>query len=278
MEQQTLRRSFTLAGVGVHSGESCRVTVHPAEPDIGRLVRAQGVEFPARADYVVDTTRSTTLGYEGVTVRTVEHLLSALHGCGVDNARIEVTGPEIPILDGSALPFAQAILEAGIEAEGCPPRVRTVRESLALSDGTSQASADPASGLWLEVETEFAEWPEGHAVQRAAIGPETAQDYIAGIAPARTFAFRSEVEQLLAAGLAKGGSLDNALVITPPDQFSTPLRLPGEWCAHKLLDVIGDLALVDARLEMRISLTRPGHWINTRLAQRLREQSEERRG
>ncbi|HZP82859.1 MAG TPA: UDP-3-O-acyl-N-acetylglucosamine deacetylase [Chthonomonadaceae bacterium] len=273
MEQQTLSRAFTLEGVGVHTGAACRVTVHPAAPDTGRVFQVEGVTLPARADYVVDTARCTTLGKDGAQVRTVEHLLSALHGLSVDNAVIEVNGPEIPILDGSARPFVQAIRAAGIQEQGRPPRALTVSAPLEIEDGASRMTVRPAGAFALEVVTAFDEWPEGRATVRATVGPAQAENYAAEIAPARTFAFRREVERLLAAGLAKGGSLDNALVITPPDTFSSPLRLPVEWCAHKLLDAIGDLALLDARPRFYLSALRPGHRINTLLARRLLEQS-----
>jgi UDP-3-O-[3-hydroxymyristoyl] N-acetylglucosamine deacetylase len=261
----------------MHTGVPCRVTVHPAAPGTGRIIHTQNVAIPARADHVVATLRSTTLGRDGVSVGTVEHLLSALHGFGVDNVLIEVTGPEIPILDGSALPFAQAIQEAGLTEQGCPAHTQLLRAPFSLTEGDSEAVVVPASALRLEVVTEFAEWPEGQAAACFAVGPESMADYTATVAPARTFAFQREAQMLLAAGLAQGGSLDNALVITPPNTFSTPLRLPTEWCAHKLLDLIGDLALVDARLQMQVHLRRPGHRINTLLARRLLEQSEEAR-
>ncbi|HZO90762.1 MAG TPA: UDP-3-O-acyl-N-acetylglucosamine deacetylase [Chthonomonadaceae bacterium] len=269
MEQQTLAQSFALEGVGMHTGAPCRVVVHPAGPDIGRVFLVGRVRVPARADYVVDTMRSTTLGHEGACIRTVEHLLSALYGCGVDNALIEVTGPEIPILDGSAAPFAEAILAVGLEQQGRAPRALALCECIEVQEGASRLAARPAPALTLDVATEFAEWPEGRACQHGQIGPEWAARYAAEIAPARTFAFHQEVERILAAGLAKGGSLENALVITPPQGFSTALRLPAEWCAHKLLDVIGDLALTDARLALHLDALRPGHRINTLLARRL---------
>ena len=260
-----------------------RVTVHPAAANTGRVFLVSGVMIPARADFVVDTTRCTTLCAEGVRVSTVEHLLSALHGLCIDNAVIEVTGPEIPILDGSALPFAEAILAAGIAAQSKEPR--TLRpEKIEFTEGRSQYKAVSASSASLElvVNVEFDNWPEGSASSGAFIernagryyADQTTLAYAKRTAPARTFAFQSEVDQLIAAGLAKGGSLDNALIITPPDGFSTPLRMPQEWAVHKVLDLIGDLALVDARIQATIFATRPGHRGNVRLALELLKQSE----
>lgn len=276
MEQQTLARAFTLEGVGLHTGAFGRITAHPAEPDTGRVFRVGKTSFPARADYVTDTTRCTTLGADGVTLSTVEHLLSALYGCGIDNAILEVEGPEIPILDGSALPFVEAIQAAGIVAQSRPPRLLALTETVEWMEGASQIAAIPDSLFQVEITTEFANWSEGRAILCQTVGPSPPEEYASDIAPARTFAFRHEVEQLLAAGLAKGGSLDNALIITPPDSFSTPLRLPQEWCRHKLLDLLGDLALLDARPQMKLTATRPGHRLNTRLAQELLKDSTRR--
>jgi UDP-3-O-[3-hydroxymyristoyl] N-acetylglucosamine deacetylase len=276
VEQQTLAQAFTLEGVGIHTGAAGRVTAHPAPADTGRVFRSGGRDIPARADHVADTSRCTTLGADGARVSTVEHLLSALHGLGVDNVIIEVVGPEIPILDGSALPWVEAIQAAGVAAQGVPARVFTLAEPCEVAEGASRFQAAPGDGLRVEVVTEFHEWPEGRASQAYASGPEGARRYVDQVAPARTFAFRREVEMLLAAGLAKGGSLDNALIISPPDTFSTPLRLPQEWCAHKLLDVIGDLALVDARLNVHLTAIRPGHRLNVRLAGALLEQHKGR--
>ncbi|HZT43411.1 MAG TPA: UDP-3-O-acyl-N-acetylglucosamine deacetylase [Chthonomonadaceae bacterium] len=269
LEQQTLSGLFTLEGAGIHSGKWGRVTVHPAEPDTGRVFRVGPVSIPAHVSSVIDTERCTTLGAEGARVSTVEHLLSALHGCGIDNAIIEVSGPEIPILDGSARPFVEAILAAGICSQGRLPRRLRLHEPVEIGEGGSLLTAAQADGCTLEVTTTFDGWPEGNATLRARLDSEDTARYGAEIAPARTFAFRQEVEALLAAGLAQGGSLENALIITPPDGFSTPLRLPSEWCAHKLLDLIGDLALLDARLDMKLTAVRPGHRINVRFAQTL---------
>ena len=273
--QQTIAKSFTLAGVGIHSGALGRVTVHPADADSGRIFRVGKVVIPARADYVVDTTRCTTLGAEGIRVSTVEHLLSALHGFCIDNAVIEVEGPEIPILDGSALPFAEAIQEAGIVAQDKAPRV--IRpQRIEFTEGRSQyiAAAPPLTSCTLDVTVDFENWPEGNVtLSEKSFGQNSGSEYKTKIASARTFAFQSEVDQLIAAGLAKGGSLDNALIITPPAGFSTPLRLQQEWAVHKMLDLIGDMALVDARIEAAIFAVRPGHRGNVRLARELLKQN-----
>ena len=274
MLQQTLANSFLLEGVGIHTGAMSRIVVHPAEANTGRRFEVGGETIPARVEYVIDTARCTTLENNGARVSTVEHLLSALQGCGIDNARIEVFGPEIPILDGSALPFVEAIQAAGIETQAYPAREIFLTEPIELTDGGSIMHAIPAADFACEVHTEFTDWPEGSATVSKRVGPEFTEQFAFEIAPARTFAFMREVEALLAAGLAKGGSLDNALIITPPDTFSTPLRLPQEWCVHKLLDVIGDLALLDARPRLHLSALRPGHRANVRCAALIREKAK----
>ena len=275
MDQQTIRRPFQIEGVGIHTGVRGTVLVEPAAPNFGRTFICGGVTLPAHVRYVVDTARCTTLGRDGATVSTVEHLLSALAGCGIDNCTMTVMGPEIPILDGSALPIVQEIQAAGIEVQQAPARFLELAEAVSVELGASRMRAEPAAGLRIEAITEFAQWPEGAASVTSACDGGVPGDYARAIAPARTFAFRNEVEMLIAAGLAKGGSLDNALIVEPPDTFSSPLRLPHEWCAHKLLDVLGDLALLNARLRMSVTATQPGHRANVALAEVIAARSHE---
>ncbi len=274
MKQQTLAGSFTLEGVGIHTGVHGRVTVTPSGVDTGRVFKVGSVTIPARAEFVVDTSRSTRLGRDGATVSTVEHLLSALHAFGVDNAHIVVEGPEIPIMDGSAAPFAEAIRRVGVCGQGKSARRLRLRAPITTDQGSTRLTAEPAAGLNLRVCTEFEDWAEGTAECLADVCPTTAASYCVEIAPARTFAFHAEVERLLEAGLARGGTLDNALIITPPSGFSAPLRVPQEWCVHKMLDLIGDLALADARLELRVSASRPGHRANVAFVRALLAHSQ----
>ena len=287
-QQHTLKQSFSLEGIGIHTGTQARVTAHPADVDTGRVFLVNGQSIPAYADWIVDTTRCTTLGKEGTRLHTVEHLLSALHAFNVDNAILEVEGIEIPILDGSALPYAQAVEQSGIIAQGKMARTIALPQPLTLEERGSRVSAEPAPVFVVEAQVEFTHWREGKASQSFHSGNNAASFYTRSIAPARTFAFQKEVEQLLAAGLARGGSLDNALIISPPDEttikswmeieteFSTPLRLPQEWCAHKLLDVIGDFALFNARPLMAVTAYKPGHGSNARFVQAALKQEQER--
>jgi UDP-3-O-[3-hydroxymyristoyl] N-acetylglucosamine deacetylase len=264
---------LTFEGVGIHTGRHSSVTIHPADVDTGRLLVARGARIPCEARYAVDTTRSTTLGLDGVRVSTVEHLLSALHAAGVDNAEIAVEGDEIPILDGSALPFAEAIADTGVVTQNREARTLVLPSPVTVTAGASAASALPGAGLQLTVITEFDSWPEGNRRLNFSGGR-----YLQDVAPARTFAFQFEVQRLIEAGLAKGGSLDNALIIDPPDRFSSPLRVESEWCAHKLLDLIGDLALVNRRVQASVTVNRPGHTINVMLARELAARAGESYG
>ena len=165
------------------------------------------------------------------------------------------------------------IRTAGIETQDAQALCVRPASKTSWSDSGSEIHIAPAPHFQVEVSVTFDDWLEGQATIGIALGADGEQSYAAKVAPARTFAFQWEVEALLAAGLAKGGSLDNALVITPPDTFSTPLRLPAEWAAHKLLDVIGDFALLDARPQFRLTIIRPGHRINTQAADRLGRES-----
>ena len=274
--QNTIASAFSLSGIGIHSGTQGRITVHPAEENTGRVFRVGKVEIPARVNYVTDTRRCTTLGNAGTTISTVEHLLSALYGMQIDNAMIEVEGVEIPILDGSALPFVEAIQSVGIAAQTAAANVMTLVEEIHIR-GVSEMHVFPSETFSIHCAVAFENWAEGAANPLCEV--ENPAVYANDIAPARTFAFQQEVEALLAAGLAKGGSLDNALIITPPDTFSTPLRMPHEWAMHKILDIIGDLALVNAHLCLTLEAVKPGHRINTDLAQILLEHGRfERKG
>lgn len=269
MYQKTIAHKLMWEGVGIHSGQMCRVTAYPAPANAGRSFVSQATEIPARSEFVVDTRRCTTLGRSTVRLMTVEHLLSAFCGLGIDNARIDVEGPELPILDGSALPYVEAILAQGITIQEAEAVCMRPQHTVWVREGQSEIRIEPSDRFELSVEVDFETWPEGCTKTSAEIGDGHEAFYAAQVAPARTFAFQAEVEQLLAAGLAKGGSLANALIISPPDRFSSPLRLPMEWAVHKLLDLVGDLALIGARPQMRVTARRPGHTVNTMAAKRM---------
>ncbi|CCW36038.1 UDP-3-O-(3-hydroxymyristoyl) N-acetylglucosamine deacetylase [Chthonomonas calidirosea] len=265
--QHTLASAISVRGTGIHTGASATVHLRPAPTNFGRIFWIKGQTVPATAEYVVETQRCTTLGNAQIRISTVEHLLSALFALEVDNVLIEVEGPELPILDGSAWPWVEAIMEAGIISQEEPVPIFYLQEPLSVAMGKSVAECTPAPVLHLCVKFVSEDWPEGTASAELQLGSQSIALYKDRIAPARTFALRKEVEALLAAGLARGGTLENALLIDPPHCFSSPLRVEYEWVAHKLLDLIGDLALVGACFNAHVEVYRPGHTINTKLAQ-----------
>lgn len=270
---RTLSAPVIVRGVGIHTGAAGAVTIRPAAPGAGVSFRlAGGVVLPASAQRVTDTARCTVLGEDGAFVSTVEHLLSAFYGLNVTDADVEVDGPELPILDGSALPWVEAMQSAGLKDSAAAPAVSAPILDTPLvvtGRGGSFLAAYPAEALRLTVATSFEHPLAGTQVAR--FEPEHGGDYAREVAPARTFGFIEEVEALRAAGLAQGGSFENALVIYP-DHYSSPLRFPGELAYHKLLDVLGDLFLAfGGPLPFPVDLVanKPSHRLNVELANRL---------
>jgi UDP-3-O-[3-hydroxymyristoyl] N-acetylglucosamine deacetylase len=266
--QTTLRAPVCVSGVGMHSGAESRVTIHPAPAGAGVQFFSGAVRIPARAAFVVSTARCTSLGRGEARIDTVEHLLSALYGLGVDNAEIVVEGPEIPILDGSALPWVGALLGAGIKEMLAEGRAPGLSAPVVLRDGDSWLVAAPAGSFSVTCVTQFDHPLLG--TQAATFSADPAR-YAAEIAPARTFGFAAEVEALRKAGLARGGSLDNALIVYG-DHFSDALRVPDECLRHKALDLLGDLSLAGGRIHAAVTAIKPGHRINTAFAAMLSEQ------
>lgn len=264
--QHTLSAPVTFDGVGLHSGAPVRMTLHPAPAHSGLVfvradVHGKRNDIPARYDAVTATTLGTTLTNEaGVQVQTVEHLLAALAGLGVDNARIVLDGPEVPIMDGSAHPFVEAITTTGLRTQSAPRRVLEIRKTVRVEEGASVVELRPAAHYHLEVAIEFAH----RAIARQTYHMDVnAASFARFIAAARTFGFAEDVEKLRAMGLARGGSLDNAIVLNR-DGIMNPegLRFDDEFVRHKLLDCIGDFALAGGTLTAHIMAERPGHGIN----------------
>ncbi|NMC69660.1 MAG: UDP-3-O-acyl-N-acetylglucosamine deacetylase [Myxococcales bacterium] len=262
-----LLREFLLAGRGLHGGEEGAVRVRPGEPGAGLFVGRNGTFEPLRPALAVPgTARCTELRLAGGAVRTVEHLLAAVAGCGIRDARLEFEGPEVPILDGSALPWAERLLEVSEPAGAEPPRrdggVRRLRS------GGSWYEATPAARATLEVAYEAAHPWIGR--RRAVWGGETGS-FVREVAPARTFARWEELEGIFAAGQARGGSLECAVVLGPDGPLGGPLRFPDEPVRHKLLDLLGDLALCGFLPAYRVRAVQPHHAANGRLARLLAE-------
>jgi UDP-3-O-[3-hydroxymyristoyl] N-acetylglucosamine deacetylase len=258
--------STVLSGVGLHSGADAAVRLCPAPPGAGLVFRdrATGQEIPARAANVSDTSRCTRLSWGGRETQTVEHVLSALAGLGVDDALIETEGGELPATDGSAAPFAALIAAAGLrEQPGPPVKPLTLSSPLALEDGASSVVALPSDRFRATVVLDYPRHPYLGTLAAAFDG--AGGDYASAIAPARTFGFLSEIEWLRAHGLGLGATRDNAVVLGE-DRYETPLRFPNELARHKLLDLIGDLALIGRPVSAHVIAVRPGHALNVRLA------------
>lgn len=269
------------AGVGVHSGSHVRMVLSPAPVDTGIVfvrtdVRGVDNAIRAHADSVTETRNATTISNKaGVEIATVEHLMSACMGLGVDNLIVEVDGPEVPILDGSSAPFVQVLMNAGIKQQHVSQRVIRILEPIEVRMGAKSAALLPAAdfdGLDLDVTIRFADPAIG--VQRRSVHL-TPQVFLTEIADARTFGFLADVETMRAAGLGLGASMDNAVVVDSGRVVNPEgLRFDDEFVRHKLLDAVGDLALAGAPICGRFVADQPGHALNARLVRALLDTPE----
>ena len=268
--QTTLRDAIAFEGAGLHTGAPARVRVLPAPAGHGLRFRLNdAVEFPARGDYVVETVRATVLGCGEHRVSTVEHLLSALLGCGVDNALIAVDGPEIPVADGSAKVFADAVEAVGL-ATLHEPRIRWIpTEPRVFRDGDKLLIVAPASSFRVRMTVDYPA-PIGAQYVEAEIAPES---YVREVAPNRTFGFLHEVEALVRRGLAQGGTLENAVVFGPDGPLA-PLRDPNEPARHKILDLVGDFALLGAYPQCEVIAIKSGHKLHCTAVRELRRHGD----
>jgi len=266
-QQTTLARSVTKQGIGLHTGSEGSVTLLPAGPDAGVVfVSESGLQVPATVDCVVSTERATSLGRGGLAVRGAEHLLAALYALGVDNARIAVSGPEVPAADGSAREWVELIKEAGRRRLGAARRTCRLARAVWVGGNEAWAVALPARELALGVVVEY----QGTAAERQTLWlPLTGKRFAEELAPARTFCLQEEYQALLADGLARGGSLGNAFAVGA-DGYSGPLRFPDEVVRHKTLDLVGDISLCGCRFVGQVIAIRPSHRLNVELARSLR--------
>lgn len=263
--QTTLREPIAIEGVGLHTGAPARVEIRPAAPDAGLFFRAKQTLIPAFSEYVVETARATVIGKDGVTISTVEHLLSALFGMGVSNAEIVVEGPEIPVADGSAKTFADAIAAAGVVALGAlRPRYVPTSPSF-VREGDRAVIVLPAASFRVRFVGDYAP-PIGSQYVDLDVTPE---NYLREIAAARTFGYLHEVESLLKRGLARGGTLENALVFAPEGPMQE-LRWPNEPVRHKMLDLLGDFALLGAWPQCEVIAIKSGHRLHCIATSQLR--------
>ncbi|MDQ6950455.1 MAG: UDP-3-O-acyl-N-acetylglucosamine deacetylase [Mariprofundales bacterium] len=267
--QRTLNRAIHCGGIGLHSGKKIELTLYPAAENSGvTFIRSgQTVEIPAKSEFVVDTRLCTTLGRDGVTISTVEHLLSALAGLGVDNARIEVGGGEIPIMDGSAAPFVFLIQCAGIREQKAAKKVIRILRKVAIEDGDKHCALRPASGFRVSYLLDY-----DHPLlnNRHVSIDFSRQAYTREVSRARTFGFLHEIEALQKAGLALGGSLENAIGL---DSYRVVneggLRYQDECVRHKILDTLGDLSLAGLPIVGAFEGARTGHACNHQLVEAL---------
>jgi UDP-3-O-[3-hydroxymyristoyl] N-acetylglucosamine deacetylase len=269
--QRTFRRSSIVDGIGLHTGKPCRLTFRPAPTDIGvHIIKKGNGKSPSIrvfAENVKATTNATTIGSSEFSVSTVEHCLSTLAALRIDNAFIEIEGPEIPIVDGSSLNFLQAIELAGVVEQDQPRKYIYIREPIQVTDGDKFASVSPYNGLRITCTIEFS---------HPAIGTQSIDidinevSFAREIAGARTFGFMKDVEKLHSMGLALGGSFENAVVLDHEKVLNEEgLRYPDEFVRHKVLDALGDIVTLGAPLMGHIVLHKAGHDLLNRLVRKI---------
>jgi UDP-3-O-[3-hydroxymyristoyl] N-acetylglucosamine deacetylase len=270
--QATLDHPVERQGIGLHSGAMTTVTLHPAEPGQGRyFVRTDlpgSPRVPAALEAVKPTQLSTELRQGEASVRTVEHLLAALVGLGIDNVRIDISGPEVPLLDGSALGWVEAICQAGRQQQAAVRSQARLSQPVSVQEGDAFVTALPATQLRLTYGIDFEVPAIGNQwfSWAPAADPFAAEGFATAVAPARTFGLAHQVDQLRAAGLIQGGSLDNALVCGPEGWLNPPLRFDNEPARHKMLDLIGDLSLLGSLPSAHIVAYKASHRLHGQLA------------
>lgn len=273
LKQRTLRHPIRATGVGLHSGRKVYMSLLPAGPDTGIVFRRLNgdttVEVPANAELVGDTQLCTCLIQDGVKIQTVEHLLSALAGLGIDNAVVELSASEVPIMDGSAGPFVFLIQSAGIHEQNAPKRFIRVKQPVQVQDGDKVARLEPYDGFRLSFGIDFNHPVVRSSGQNAVIDFSTTS-FVREISRARTFGFMRDVEFMRSRNLALGATLDNAVALDEFRVLNTEgLRYDDEFVRHKILDAIGDLYLLGHSLIGAYSAYKSGHELNNKLARKL---------
>ena len=271
--QRTLRRAISCAGIGLHSGKKVTLSLLPAPADSGirfRRLDLGGIEIPAHVSTVTNLSYATTLSSGEARAETVEHLLAALMSQGIDNVIVEMTHPEVPIMDGSSAPFIYLLQEAGVRKLASPRRYLKVRTPVSVANGDKRMTIYPADEYKITYSISF-DHPLLRSQSRTATITE--DTFAEDLAPARTFGFLKEVEMMRQRGLALGGSLDNAVVLGESGVLNT-LRFDDEFVRHKMLDCIGDLALVGHPIIGHVVVERGGHALHTSLAAALVAQPE----
>jgi UDP-3-O-[3-hydroxymyristoyl] N-acetylglucosamine deacetylase len=273
IHQRTLKNVIRATGVGLHTGEKVYLTLRPAPIDTGIVFRRvdlpEPVDIHARPENVTDTRLSTTLEAHSVRVSTVEHLMSAFAGLGIDNAYVDLTAAEVPIMDGSAGPFVFLIQSAGIAEQNAPKRFMRITKRISVEEGDKWACFEPFDGFKVSFTIDFDHPVFKNSTQRATVDFSTTS-FVKEVSRARTFGFMGDLETLRSAGLARGGGPDNAIVL---DDFrilnDDGLRYEDEFVKHKVLDAIGDLYLLGHPLVGAFSAHKSGHAINNRLLRKV---------
>ncbi len=272
-KQRTLQNMIRATGVGLHSGEKVYLTLRPAPVDTGIVFRRVDldpvVEIPARADYVTETMLCTGLSHDGGKAMTVEHLMSALAGLGVDNLYVELSAPEVPIMDGSSGPFVFLLQSAGIVEQNAPKRFIRILKTIEVRDGDKVARFEPYDGFRLGFTVEF-DHPAIPTSRSRAVVEFSTENYIKEVSRARTFGFMRDLEFMRERNLGLGGSMDNAIVL---DEFRVlnddGLRYADEFVRHKILDAVGDLYLVGHPILGAYEGFKSGHALNNKLVRAL---------
>ena len=272
--QRTLRRSISCTGIGLHSGHKVTLSLKPAPADFGirfRRTDLGGAEIPATVQHLAGIHYATGLASDTGSVETVEHLLAALVSLGIDNVIVELNTPEVPIMDGSAAPFIYLLNEAGVKRLAAPRKYLKVLKAMALADGDKRIAIYPSDHFKVTYSIAFDHPLLRHQSRTIRIN-ETS--FVEEIAPARTFGFLKEVEMLRQRGLTLGGSLENAIVIGDTGVLNNTLRFEDEFVRHKILDVIGDLALLGHQIIGHVVAHRGGHALHTAFASQVAEDTE----
>jgi len=269
--QRTIKASTEISGIGLHSGANIKIRVRPASADTGIIFhRREGdrvVAIKALSENVVDTRLATVLGREDLTVSTVEHFLAALSACGIDNLHVDIDGPEVPILDGSASPFLKMIENAGIESLPASRRFIAIRKPISIIEGEKRISIIPSRFFRITFDIAFEH--KAIALQQYSM-KFSSENFQKEIAPARTFGFLHEVEYLKANGLARGGSLENAVVIDDNGVMNPEgLRYQDEFVRHKILDSFGDFSLLGSPMLGHIRAFKAGHDLNSKMVRKI---------
>jgi len=272
LTQATLRSAVTFTGVGLHTGRLVRMVVHPQAANMGIWFRrsdlAGSAMIPARYDLVPDSRLCTRLvGDDGAEISTIEHVMAALAGCGIHNALVEVDGPEVPILDGSAAPFVRAFVAAGTQQQTAPIHAVEILRDVRVTEGDASAMLSPADGLHMDYTIEFADAAIGRQRRLANLANGC---FVRDLCNSRTFCRLADVEAMQKAGLALGGTYDNAVVVDGDTVLSPGgLRHSDEAVRHKMLDALGDLALAGAPILGRYTGRRAGHMLTNKLLRAL---------